>query len=81
MFTMIVYTFLFNYCKKQKEERTIVKLHFRTSKNGDIYRRHKILYDKNGQVELVFNGLIKASVRHDFIFYPSMKEVGKFEDI
>jgi len=29
----------------------------------------------------IFKRLIKARVRHDFIFYLSMKNVEKFEDI
>ncbi len=32
-------------------------------------------------VELVFKGLIKARIRHDFTLYLSMKKVQNFEDI
>ncbi len=32
-------------------------------------------------VELVFKGLIKARIRHDFTLYLSMKKVEHFEDI
>lgn len=46
-----------------------------------ISRRYKILYDSNCVVELCFKRLINARVIHYFIFYPSMKKVGQFEDI
>ncbi len=73
--------FRFKYCKNKKRKGLLLNFILGQAKMAMLYRRHKILYDKNGQVELVFNGLIKASVWHDFILYLSMKEVGKFEDI
>ncbi len=61
----------------------VVKHHYRPSKIGNIYisRRYKILYDSDCVVELVFKGLIKARIRHDFTLYLSMKKVQIFEDI
>ncbi len=82
MFTMIVLIFGFKYCKNKKRKGLLLNFILGQAKMA-IYigRTHKILYDTNCQVELVFKGLIKARLRHDFIFYLSMKEVGKFEDI
>ncbi len=53
------------------------------AKLANIYisRRYKILYDSDCVVELVFKGLIKARIRHDFTLYLSMKKVQIFEDI
>jgi len=81
-FTMSVYIFGFKYGKKKKRKGLLLNFILGQAKMATyVSRRYKILYDSNCVVELVFKRLIKARVRHDFIFYLSMKNVEKFEDI
>ncbi len=46
-----------------------------------ISRKYKIAYGSSKNVELLFKGLIKARIKHDFIFYSHMKELEKFEEV
>ncbi len=38
-----------------------------------ISRKYKIAYGSSKNVELLFKGLRKARIKHDFIFYSHMK--------
>ncbi len=46
-----------------------------------ISRKYKIAYGSSKNVELLFKGLIKARIKHDFIFYSHMKKLEKFEEV
>ncbi len=43
-----------------------------------ISRKYKIAYGSSTNVELLFKGLIKARIKHYFIFYSHMKKLEKF---
>lgn len=79
---MSVYICGFEYCKKKKRKGRLLNFILGQAKMA-IYasRRHKILYYSNCIVELCFKRLIRARVRHDFVFYQFMKNVENFEDI
>lgn len=82
VFTMTVFIFGFKYCKNKKRKGRLLNFIVGQAKLAIyISRRYKILYDSNCVVELVFKGLIKVRIRHNFTFYLSMKKVENFEDI
>lgn len=82
MFTKTMFVFGFKYGKKEKGKGRLLNFILGQAKMA-IYmsRRHKILYETNHKVELIFKGLIRARIRHDFNFYLSMNELDKFEDM
>lgn len=45
-----------------------------------ISRKYKIA-GSSKNVELLFKGLIKARIKHDFIFYSHMRKLENFEEV
>ncbi len=74
MFTLVVFIFGFKYCKRQKSKGRL--LHFILGQDKmEVYisRKYKIAYCSSKNFELLFKGLIKARIKHEFIFYTPEK--------
>ncbi len=79
MFTMIVFIFGFKYCKRKKRKGRLLNFILGQAKMAVyISRKYKIADGSSKNVELLFKGLIKARIKHDFIFYSHMKKLEKF---
>ncbi len=79
---MIVFIFGFKYCKRKKRKGRLLNFILSQAKMAVyISRKYKIAYGSSTNVELLFKGLIKARIKHDFIFYSHMKKLEKFEEV
>lgn len=81
MFTMIVFIFGFKHCKgKNKKGRLLNFILGQAKMAVYISRKYKIA-GSSKNVELLFKGLIKARIKHDFIFYSHLRKLENFKEV
>jgi len=70
-----VFIFGFKYCKEKEKKGRMLNLILGQAKMTVYISRKCEIAGSSKNVELLFNGLIKARIKHDFIFYSHMKKL------
>lgn len=81
IFTRIVFIFGFKYSKEKKKGRLLNFILGQAKMATSISRKRKIECGNSQKVELFFKGLMKARIKHDFIFYSHMENFKQFEEL
>jgi len=76
-----VFIFGFKYSKEKKKKGWLLNFILGQAKMAVYISRKYEIAGSSKNVELLFKGLMKARIKHDFICYSHLKKLENFEDV